>query len=380
MSYTEQPDPNAMTTEQKLQAVWDVVKEKSTATFGGDNNGNDLKEWPGYDELLAYIQQADYEDTLRCPLDIRSDGHPAKSLCAYGVACTARIELFPCPPNTSPYTGLLRPGQTLEHCLVRLSSAIKPPNTELKSRVARTILYASGQKLRSAKIFPCAALKIFRNNAADSGNALFGGCKVGQQEENYFSHCLSTQMTETMPRAVKPFVRKFWKYSDHPLSLGVSDLCRQNVDGVSPSNQVRFPFCLILKPAVTQTFARHNANDESFDTFLDDMVTVPVGTHLFDLFACPYPTAVPDPSKLQRIGKIVSTSGMVKSPPNDGLFFKHQRKEEDYIFRPDWKQQLNTKCSTEDGRTGTVAKLAGWEVFENGIAKGAYVDFEKEGQ
>ena len=51
-----------------------------------------------------------------------------------------------------------------------------------------------------------------------SGNLLFGGSKVGQRESDYFSHCQCTSMTERMPRLIKPFVKKFWEYSDYPVS------------------------------------------------------------------------------------------------------------------------------------------------------------------
>lgn len=365
-----------LSTEEQLQKVWSSVKEHSDKEF--EQKGTVGLSWPGYDNLMKYIHSADYNDTLRCPMDLRyhSDQKHEKHLCVYGVAGCVKMELFPCPGGVEPYTGLLTPGTTLPHCLVRLSSAVKPPQSEFKSRIMRVLLYTVGPKIRKAKLFPCAALKIFREGVP-SGNALFAGCKVGQPEDNYFAHCVCTQLTETMPRGIKPFVRKFWTYSDFPLSLGVSDLCTHAADG-NKTHEPNFPFALILKPTVEQSFVREDVEGDPFDRFMDDMGAIPVGTHLFDVFACPTPSDVPDASRLQRIGRIVSTSEMVPSPPNDGLFFRHQRKEEDYEKRPAWKDQLQTKCKLEDRKmVGTVAKLAGWELFENNIAKGTYVDFER---
>lgn len=194
-------------------------------------------------------------------------------------------------------------------------------------------------------------------------------------------------MTEQMPRAVKPFVRKFWQYSDYPLSLGISEFCARNVHGEEVSStDICFPFAVILKPClnVNDDIAGGNLTqqqdaDSAFDQFLDKVLTVPAGTALFDLFTCADPHDVPDPSKLQRIGRITTTSHMLASVPNDGVFFKHQKKEDDYHLRPDWKQALQTKITIDEGQTkGTVGQLVGWKLFEQHIALDTFVDFEKD--
>ena len=194
-------------------------------------------------------------------------------------------------------------------------------------------------------------------------------------------------MTEQMPRPVKPFVRKFWTYSDYPLSLGVSDFCSCNAEGSEIADDgLRFPFAVILRPCVRNddshgdgTAEQNGSNvEDSFDCFLDRTLSVPPGTVLFDVFACPEPTDVPDASKLQRIGRITTTSGMIQSSASDGLFFRHQKKEEDYALRPDWPKALQAQVTINDGRTtGTIGKLAGWKLFEQHIAEGSYVDFER---
>lgn len=102
------------------------------------------------------------------------------------------------------------------------------------------------------------------------------------------------------------------------------------------------------------------------------------GTVLYDLFACRNPESVPFPNLLERIGTISTTSNMVPSGPNDCLFFRHQRKEEDYELRPEWKESIKVQIALDGGKTvGTAARLAGWELFEEHIAKGTYQDFEK---
>lgn len=186
-----------------------------------------------------------------------------------------------------------------------------------------------------------------------------------------------------MPRALKPFVKKFWQYSQHPLSLGVSDVCAYDQSGQSVDTP-NFPFAIILSPCrhgqvtTTANTKQGEFTKDAFDAFIDDALEIPVGTVLFDVFACPHPALVSDPTSLQRIGKITTTSETIPSSPHDGLFFRHQRKEEDYELRPQWKQHLKEKCTLQDGSVGTVEHLAGWELFEEHIAKGTYVDFEKQ--
>ena len=72
---------------------------------------------------------------------------------------------------------------------------------------------------------------------------------------------------------------------------------------------------------------------------------------------------------------------MMASVPNDGIFFKHQRKEDDYQLRPDWKEALQTNVTIDEGQTkGTIGQLAGWKLFEQHIAENTFVDFEKDGR
>lgn len=381
------------TTEEQLEQIWQSLQQRNETTK------NEERQWPRYDQVQADIRAADYQETLQCTLDL----HPqerTKALCPYGVVAKAKLELFDCPSSHRPYSGLLSPSSTLAHCLIRLSSAMKPPGA-CQGLVARTILKGTGEKLRTAKLFPTCAIKILRddnNNNTDtasntanttSGNMLFMGSKVGQREEDYFTHCQCTQGTEQMPLVVKPLVKKFWNYSENPLALGLSNLAWTDASGTAVEpEELNFPYCLILRPRVAvkqQNEAKAAAEKSkktdfsSFDSFLDDLINdVPEGTTLFDLYASPSPQSVPDASQLQRIGRITTTSPLIASSPSDGLFFQHQIREEDYTWRPDWKEASQTTQCSIDGTatTGSVEKLAGWKLFERHIAKGTYVDYE----
>jgi hypothetical protein len=374
-------------------------------------------KWPSYNEVLHDIRTSDYNDILKCPHDITTLSEPTtttssnnntsnknnncssnrgsktKTICPHGVVCCVRLELFPFPvedkwiDDSRPYTGLLSPGTTVEYGLLRLSSALQATGG---SRMARALF---GPKLGHAKLFPAVAMKFFRPGTLDSGNVLFLGSKTGQLENDFFSHCVSTQLTSRMTPTLKPILRIFKRYSDHPLALGLSDFCCHSLPGEVSKEEVNFPFCLTLQPCVDKFRNNRSTSTsdgitagklspkEAHDTFLDDLRSIPPQATIYDVYASPDPKSVADPSKLQRIGRIVTTSEMIDSPNDDGLFFRHQNKDEDFLLRPEWKVELNTTVTMKDGSTGTSQSLAGWELFEEQIATGTYRDYEstKEG-
>lgn len=342
----DKSDYNVHTTaqEQKEQLWWSLVNHNSThggsasasqaasSSQGksGDNGSCPAdRQWPTYDSVVAHVASQDYKKNLVCPHDIMADN--TKTICPHGSVCCAKIELFPFPDNNDnilkPYTGLLTPGTTVDHCILRLSSAIRPLTQGVESDWARTMIRSAvGEKLAKAKIVPGAAIKAFRGNNVPSGNLLFLGSKVGQREEDFFAHCLSTSMTEKMPSVAIPFVKKFFRYSSHPLALGTSDFCAQDQEGNDHSSggEHNFPFVITLKPVLDRphqatTAAADATNGSSkqkfatFDSFIDEVTTTPIGTVLFDLYASPDPESVGDPAKIQRIGRIVTTSEMMSS-------------------------------------------------------------------
>lgn len=368
-------------------------QQKQTWNTIADADGQ--RQWPSYTEILKDVRHSDYNEILTCPFDF----HPGnkdpqssknickrrlKTICPNGVVCCAKMEIFPFPEDHgvggSPYTGLLTPGTTVENCLIRLSSAAQPLGQKnlVNRRVAQTFL---GAKLVDAKIFPAVAVKCFRSNT-ESANILCMGSKVGQTEDNFFAHCVSTQVTSRMPVTLKPILRIFKKYSRHPLALGLSNLCRYDTNGEVCDN-LNFPFCLTLKPCSKGSNRMDTTavqDERPDDAFLDTLRSIPSGTVLYDIFASPDPLSVVDSKALQRIGRIVTTSQMKVSPPDDGLFFRHQRKDDDFALRPHWEKYLKTAVSLKDGTRGTAATLAGWELFEHQIQQGDYIDFEKLGK
>ncbi|CAB9516915.1 expressed unknown protein [Seminavis robusta] len=344
------------------------------------------RSWPTYDQVSARVMTADYKDILTNPTDMHNP-NTTKLFCPHGVVCQARLEFFDAPNGVQPYTGLLAPGTTADHCLVRLSSAVRPVDQGTKNPIAQAIARRTfGAKLCASNILPAAAIKLFRGNGVASGNILLLGSKVGQPERNFFQHALCTAVTEKIPAMTIPFLRRFSRYSDYPLSLGLSELCQYNAQGhATPDDQVNFPFALCLQPVVQipalEDIANNSDSDRPFDAFIDDIQQhVPAGTHLFDIYVAPTPESVGKSKQCQRIGRVMSTSSFLYSSPTDGLTFRHQSKEDDLALRRDWEERMHsTTVRCQDGTQGTVAKLTGWQIFEDHIRVNAdYVDFEKQ--
>jgi hypothetical protein len=342
------------------------------------------REWPTYKAIMDDITGSDYNHLLECPHDMvhksRSTRKPnesfSKAFCPHGTACLAKLELFENNTQEASYTGLLAPGNTIEDCIIRLSSAMKPPAEE-QNRFGKFFLKATGGKLKNAKLFPMVALKCLRQNRR-SGNLLFGGRKIGQASSEFFRHCLCTQMTERVPSLLKPFINKFYSYSDNPLSLGVSDFCAHDEHGNDTINEDNnFPYVIMLMPIYNTRTSQNDDDYETFDEFIEDLLEIPSGSVLFDIYACPTPSCALDPARIQRIGHIRSTTEMIPSTPHDGLFFRHQVKEEDYELRPEWRNQVKSTCSPDGGiTTGTIDRLVGSTILESLIKAKKYVDLE----
>ena len=161
------------------------------------------KIWPHYKDIMDDITQTDYTQVLECPYDLVNKSRDRykevnnnekqhndqkkrleKTFCAHGVIVKAKIELFKNSNEDNSYneriksyTGLLTPGHTIDNCIMRLSTAMKPPATE-SNMFGRFFLKATGGKLKHAKLFPMVALKVFRDNGIRSGNLLFAGSKI----------------------------------------------------------------------------------------------------------------------------------------------------------------------------------------------------------
>lgn len=195
--------------------------------------------------------------------------------------------------------------------------------------------------LGKAVVAPFIALKAFRSHSG-SGNLLFGGRKTGQEEADYFAHCVCSHFTERCSFAMWPVLRRFRAFSDFPTQTGLSDFASVTQDGVHETPS--FPWALVLKPI-------DRPGRPVTGNFLEQLDGVETGTALFRILACGSPQ---DATKgtLQEIGTLFTASKFIQSALEDRLRFKHQLMEEDYKLRPEWKKELRPEH-----------KNYGWEYF-----------------
>ena len=158
------------TPEEQQEQVWNTIVQLNC------KEEEEERKWPSYDTVMTDVAFSDYSQVLECPFDVRPSTN-GKKLCPYGAASCVEMNIF----ENTPYTGLLSPGQTQSHGIIRLSSAIQPLVSSSKGKTSlwnKPLLLAAGKELSGAKLFPTVAMKFFRHDGVRSGNLLFAGRKV----------------------------------------------------------------------------------------------------------------------------------------------------------------------------------------------------------
>jgi hypothetical protein len=258
-----------------------------------------------YNKILS--QTADYNSTLETP----------KALCPNGGICLISMKI------TSPnFTGLLSPGHR-HHGILRMTSALQAPTSGVLSSLVSLVLP------HSPALFPCCAVK-FPREGVQSGNLLFAGKKTGQEGDFFFEKSVCTLLTEKVSWSFRWILNIFRAYSRYPTELGVSDFTRFGEDGVEAVEN-RFPFAIALKSNLkVEDFERTEGS-----MFVDDLIQIPGGTVVYGVYCVRDPTRM---EEVQRIGEIRTESAVVLSGGDSGIFFKHQRREEDFEIMSDWRE------------------------------------------
>lgn len=211
---------------------------------------------------------------------------------------------------------------------------------------------------------PALALKFFRGGQAPSGNLLL----VGQpsaitKEDGEIEQCLCSQSAQVGCDATAESVQasQLSRHSAWPFSTGLSAFAALGQDGRETrgglnGEVVDCPWVLIMRPVFgNMTMVRNPWEPDVPDLpkSLQHMLHLPAGTTLYEVYACPSPGAAFESGWLQLIGRIISASKFIPEPASESLHqlrFRHQRKEEDYVLRPEWLQELNgghSACGSE---------------------------------
>ncbi|CAK9014292.1 unnamed protein product [Durusdinium trenchii] len=214
-----------------------------------------------------------------------------------------------------------------------------------------------GESLDHGPCAPAMALKFFRGGQAPSGNLLLVG-QPSSIEKDGVGQCLCSQSAQVGCDGAdsNPLLSR---HSVWPHATGLSAFAALGQDGRETrgglnGEVVECPWALILQPVGHMPEAPKPRSSRSGPAPpLQQMLQTPPGTVLYEVYACPSPGAAFESGWLQLIGRIISASKFILEPISENLHqlrFRHQKKEEDYVLRPEWLQELNpshSACGSE---------------------------------
>jgi len=290
------PDYLALSAAEKQNLIWEnVVADTSSA------------DWPSSLALGTIFLES------MCPtLKQEGDQLPTsffgdRKKLIHSVGTVAKVKFV--SNGNHPYTGIF---QGANHGIARLSLAKEPSADELNTA-------------------PGIGLKFLRDGV-DSANvvAMFG--VNGQDSWNFFANDFSNHIAAAEGLSLTLLANKFATATPYIQQVGLSDWGETGEDGELQS-AVRFPYKLRLQPTGDITF-----NDTYHGLFTDDLVSIPEGSLLYNVFAWDQPSELGGTEQL--IGELVTTSPMVTSVWGDSsLFFRHQDMREDVDkYFPEWAE------------------------------------------
>jgi len=216
--------------------------------------------------------------------------------------------------NNHPYTGIFTGSK---YAIIRLSTPVAYDNTDTTSFV------------------PAAAFKFLRNGVP-SANVMALGSFEGRDTYNPFKHDIYSNpiypsLNETFAETL--LQDKFMEATDW-LMIGLSYIASFDESG-QKINEPKFPYNLLFQG--TKEVQSLYTDDFFSDYFPIVLARIPENMVIYNVWA-----QEPNKDPLQ-IGTIQLTTPFKSSTFGDeGIFFQHSRKEEDFKIRPDWISYATT--------------------------------------
>lgn len=269
---------------------------------------------------------AAFQESIQTSFDRTGDVMPSgrvKVIHGNGAVCKFKMEMN----SKSPFTGVLKSGNVARG-LIRMGSAL-PVDGASKSGVV-----------------PGLGIKFMRSKVP-SGNfvALFSLSPLPDNNYNFMAKTLSNHLPRAEGPAALALAKKFEQKSGCPTMVGLSDICKYDIDG-SLVKKVVFPYELKLDSKVIQ-FPSDAING---DQLLKQLSSIPENTALFQVSAFTDPKEAQSGLPAAILGTMVTDGPCVVSKFGDeNLFFKHQLVEEDWDLQRTWPGYLQPMrdCSSE---------------------------------
>jgi len=275
----------ALPAVEKSAIIWNNVMEDTTSA-----DWFSALEMPGiFTEDMCPVLRT-IGDQLRWESGIISDGWRNKYIHTVGAVGQVRWDNL----GGHPYTGLFE-GAT--QGVVRLSLAKEPSSDSLNT--------APGMGLK------------FLRDGMDSANlvAMYG--VEGQESWNFFKNDFTNHIAAAFSPALVALSVKFSSATKYISSVALSDWSFYGEDGEAVASPV-FPYMLRFRPTGEISFP-----DSYHGLFTDDLVSIPKGSTLYEVWAMDQPAEVG--GKEAHIANLVLDSQVTTSKWGDQhLFFKHQ--------------------------------------------------------
>jgi hypothetical protein len=301
------PDDYESWSAEDKYNFWDTaLAEEAMAVKSPDEaSGN----FPGILGLFQFLTTDDFSPTFERFRDDLPYTHAKRIRSVGGVGL---VTWHP-SPEPHQYTGFFATGTP--YALIRLSYT--SPNDE------------SGTT-------PGLSLKLFRDGIPSS-NMLAMESLEGQASGNFFEFDFSNHLAPAKTLVLKYVSRRFNRWSCPSTRTGLSEIAMSNealLNMFTMSGAVEFPFRVIFRPnsALTQQFAAYPPQGNLFDM----LAAIDVGTKLYDIYAVTGPDD-DDSTEEVHVGHLELTRKLRPSVLGDNvLFFRHQKIEEDYEYRPEY--------------------------------------------
>lgn len=280
----------------KLDNLWSAVTMNSTSG-----------KYPDIAGIFVESIQTTFDDFS----DVMPVGR-SKYIHSVGAVCKFSMDIS----SQSPFTGLFEAGNTV-HGLVRMGSALAVDTT-------------SG-------IAPGVGVKFLRSGVP-SGNfvGLVALEPLPNNNYNFFAANLSNHIPAAVAASSQFLVGKFVQASSCPTQVGLSDICRYDIDGKKTSDSnIKFPYKVVLDSGSIHT----PSSPSSQATLQNNILSAVAGaSSLYKIYAYTSPTASFTLGSMQ-----VDKDGCTNSAFGDAsLFFKHDLIEHDWALRPDFFKAANT--------------------------------------
>jgi len=291
------------TAGEKMDIIFDLVKA------GEGTKG----KYPSFFTLARSMFFDDFSPTVDHMSDFIPYDHDKRIHSVGGVATMEFVS-----PYDHSYTGLFK---GTPYAAVRLSSA-------------RPYSHSAGP-------IPGLGVKFFIDGKP-SVNFVAMNSLDGQDSGNFFERDFSSHVGASDAFSKKLLAWSFEKASKPANMVGLSEIASYTNDGSEETNP-NFPFEIILVPN-KELRMKHSDMKKTNEELQRVLESIPIGTKIYEVYGRASPTADREP-----IGEMVITSQMVYSEFGDrDLFFRHQRMEDDFELRPEWRSALPSRRSLRE--------------------------------